>query len=175
MVRMHPTPMHLAAAVLLALLAPSAAAAQIRPDPIASAGARWNPTVAARAGWSVRDASPSLGATLRLPVPLSSLRPALVVGGDVVFQEGVVERQGLVDLTVDVSGGLFAGGGPAVLNTVFESATPRETELGYTLVAGVRGRSDVLSTQVDFRWVRVAGLSPTFLMISLGYPLLGRP
>jgi hypothetical protein len=70
----------------------------------------------------------------------------------------------------------YVGGGPAVMNSVFEDSLERQTKAGFTLVAGIAGgRTGPLTTGFEFRWVRVGGLSPRFLMLTLGYPLLGRP
>ena len=131
----------------------------------------------ARAGWATQDASLSLGLFLRVPIPLPVWGPALVVAGEAVFQDmGLVERQVTIDLTAEVLTGLYAGGGPAVLNTFFEEeAVARETKVGYTLVAGVRGRVGLLASRLEFRWVRVDVRKPRFLMFGLSYPILGRP
>jgi len=137
----------------------------------------WTPTLGARAGWAVKDASPSLGLFLRVPIPLPVLRPTLIVAGDAVLQGGgLVDRQGTIDLTTNLLGGIYVGGGPAVLNTFFgNEAVARETRTGYTLVTGVTGRVGVLVSRFEFRWVRVDVRKPRFLMFGMSYPILGRP
>jgi hypothetical protein len=137
----------------------------------------WTPTVGARAGWAIEDASPSLGLFLRVPIPLPVLGPTLIVAGDAVFQGGgLVDRQGTIDLTTDVLGGLYVGGGPAVLDTFFgNEAVARETKIGYTLVAGASGRVGLLTSHFELRWVRVDVRKPRFLMFGLSYPIFGRP
>ncbi len=161
-----------AAGLALVLVTASPAAAQLGP-PVGFPGARgggWSPVAVVRAGWSLRDSSPSLGGSLRLPIPLP-LRPAIAGGGDFVFQDGLTERQAMVDVTLGLTGGIYAGGGPAWLNSVFENETTRATRLGYTLVAGVGGRAGPVSTELQFRWLRVDGLGPNFLTLGVTYPV----
>ena len=137
----------------------------------------WSPTVGARAGWLTKDQSLSLGAFLRVPIPLLVWAPAVVVAGDALFQDnGLVERQATIDLTAEVLRGLYAGGGPAVLNTFFEEdGATRETKAGYTLVAGLRGRVGLLASSLEVRWVRVDSRRLRSFMFGLSYPILGRP
>ena len=137
----------------------------------------WSPTVGTRAGWATKEQSLSLGVSLRVPIPLPVWGPALVVAGDAVFQEmGLVERQATIDLTAEVLRGLYAGGGPAVLNTFFEEeGVNRETKVGYTLVGGIRGRVGLLASSLEVRWVRVDARKLRFFMFGLSYPILGRP
>jgi hypothetical protein len=160
----------------LALLAPGAALnAQLRPDPVfAPGGARWTPIVGPRFGWSVMESSPVLGAQVRLPLPIPVVRPSITAGGDLVFQSGLREAQGTLDLTTGAFVPLYVGGGPALLNTIFEDAPERQTRTGYSLVAGLRGgRIGPFFAEIEFRWIRVAERKPRFFTISLGYPLLG--
>jgi hypothetical protein len=164
----------LAAGLALALLAPVGASAQLLPPGVGPGGPAFNPIAGARLGWSIRDSSPALGGQLRLALPIPLLRPAVTVGGDVVFQTGLRELQGWADVTTGLLRPLYIGGGPAVLNSVFEDSLERQTKTGYTLVAGIGGgRTGPLVTGFEFRWVRVGGLSPRFLVLTLGYPLLG--
>ena len=169
----------LIATVAVAALAvmPSTTLAQIGgPGPSLTGAGGWTPTVGARTGWATRDHSLSLGVFLRVPIPRLVWRPALVVAGDAVFQDGLVERQATLDLTAEVLRGLYAGGGPAVLNTFFaEETVARETKVGYTLVAGLRGRVGLLASRLEVRWVRVDQRKLRFFMFGLGYPILGRP
>jgi hypothetical protein len=155
----------------LAALTPVGARAQFAPgvgSPVRG------PIVGARLGWSIRDSSPSAGAQLRVPLPIPLLRPAVSIGGDVIFQSGLRELQGTADLTLGLFPPLYVGGGPAVMNTIFDDSFDRLTKTGFTLVAGVGGgRLGPLLTQFEFRWVRVGGLSPRYLTLTLGYPLLG--
>ena len=166
----------LLAAAAATLLAPGTVRAQLRPGPggFGQGGRGWTPIVGPRLGWSIRDSSPSLGARLRVPLPIPIIRPSIAAGGDLVFQSGLHEWQGTGDITLGVFAPLYFGGGPAVLNSVFEDAPGRQTKTGYTVVGGVRrGRTGPLLMELEFRWIRVAELQPRFLMISFGYPLLG--
>lgn len=166
----------LCAALTLAqlALAPAPARAQLLPGPGFGGGPRWTPVAAARLGWSLRDSSPLVGAQLRLPVPIPVLRPSVTFGGDLIFQSGLIERQGTADVTLGVFAPLYVGAGAAVLNSVFEADAPRETKTGFSVVAGLRGgRVGPLSTELEFRWMRVAELRPRYLSFTLGYPLLG--
>ena len=61
-------------------------------------------------------------AELEIPVPIPLLRPVVTPGGDLVFQEGLVERQAMLDVTLGVLRPLYLGGGPAVLSSVFRCA-----------------------------------------------------
>jgi len=133
--------------------------------------------VGARVGWITKDQSPSLGAFLRVPIPLLAWEPAVVVTGDAVFQEnGLIEHQATIDLTAEVLKGLYTGGGPAVLNTFFEEeVVNRETKIGYTLVGGIKGRVGLLASRLEARWVRVDARKLRFFMLGLSYPILGRP
>lgn len=164
----------LAIALAVGLL-PAPTGAQLLPGrgAFVGGGGGWSPILSGRAGWSILDASPSLGAELRLPVPISPLRPAVAIGGDVVFQSGLRERQGMLDVTLGALQPLVLGGGPLVLNSIFhDDPTRRATKAGFTLVAGVRGgRVGPLTSEISFRLVRVEELHPRFLMLTFGYPL----
>lgn len=164
-------------AVAALAVIPSTTLAQIGgPGPSITGAGGWNPTVGARTGWATKDQSLSLGVFLRVPIPRLVWRPALVVAGDAVFQDGLVERQATVDLTAEVLRGIYAGGGPAVLNTFFESeGGTRETKAGYTLVAGLRGRVGLLASRLEVRWVGVGSRKLQFFMFGLSYPILGGP
>lgn len=159
----------------LALAAP--ARAQLIPGPggFGPRAPTLSPIVSARGGWSLRESSPSLGAELRMPIPIPLLRPSIAAGGDVVFRTDLVERQAMAEVTSGIVAPLFVGGGPAVLNSVFPDQTTRSTKTGFTLVAGLRsgGRGPrPLSVDLTFRWLRVEDLHPRFFVLSVGYPLL---
>jgi hypothetical protein len=165
----------LGAVILLALaLLPERAAAQLGGVPgFGGGGPSWSPFVGVRGGWAIKDESPSLGAYLELPIPIPLLRPTLAAGGDLLFQEGLRERLATLDLTVHVQSSLYAGGGPAVMDTYFGASTTREREVGFTLVAGIRGRVGRLSNNLEIRTVRVDSRKPTLIMFGLSYPLFG--
>lgn len=156
--------------LLLALL-PGRAAAQFGMPGRGVIG--WSPQIGGRGGWLFKDDSPSLGAVLVLPVPVPILAPALTAGADVIFQDGLRERLATLDLTVNVIPGLFAGGGPALMDTYFGNATEREKKAGFSLVAGLGsggGRSRV-STQIEIRKLFVDTRKPTTVVLQITYPL----
>jgi hypothetical protein len=148
--------------------------AQLLPGPGFGRPRVGGPVLAARAGWSTRDSAPSLGASLTLGLPVPVIRPALDVGGDFVFHSGLVELQGVADVTSSFLRPLYVGGGPAVLNSVFEDSPDRQTKGGFTVVAGLRGGGvGPFTTDFSFRLVRVAELHPRFFMLAIGYPVFG--
>jgi hypothetical protein len=96
------------------------------------------------------------------------------VGGDFVFHSGLVELQGVADVTSGFLRPIYLGGGPAVLNSVFEDSPERQTKGGFTVVAGLRGGGvGALTTDFSFRLVRVAELHPRYFTLALGYPVFG--
>jgi hypothetical protein len=158
----------------LALLAPRVLPAQLLPDPAGPGGGRWTPILGPRLGWSMLDSSPALGAQIRLPLPIPNVRPSITAGGDVLFQSGLTEAQGTLDVTSSAFVPLYFGGGPALFNTIFEDAPERQTKPGFSLVAGIRGgRIGPLLAELEFRWTRVDERRPRFITIALGYPLMG--
>jgi hypothetical protein len=164
----------LAALVVARLTLAAPLGAQLIPGPVGLSGPRiGGPTIAVRGGWSTRDDSPAVGATLTLGLPVPIIRPSLDVGGDFVFHSGLTELQGVADVTTGILRPLYLGGGPALLNSVFADSPDRQTKGGFTLVAGVRGGAGGLSTDLSFRLVRVDELHPRFFMLAFGYPLFG--
>jgi hypothetical protein len=153
---------------------PATASAQLGP-PGGGIVRGWSPMIAARGGWMLKDQSPSLGAELVVPIPIPLLRGLTVaVSADGLFQNGLVERQAMADATINVFPGLFAGGGPAVMDTYFEdSPNLRDTRNGFTLVAGTRSRMGAVTTTLQARKMWVDSRKPTILMLSIGYPLRG--
>lgn len=139
-------------------------------------GFTWRPSLGVRAGFDYRNQAPSVGALLHLPVP--GLPATVTPGGDLVFQDGLTERQVTVDVTVDI-GGIQLGGGPVALNSVFTDDGERESKAGYTFLAALRGQAGRLGTELEFRWVRVAELDSRFIMLAFtwtpGAPASPRP
>ena len=149
-------------------------AAQFRPGGPPPTSARWNPSVGARTGWITRDADGSLGALLRVPVPVPLVAPALMASGGLIFRAGLTERQSLVELTFDLTRIAYVGAGAAALNSVFEVGTEPETKLGYSIVGGIRGGvSGPVGILLELRWVRVDNQKPSFIMFALTYGLRG--
>jgi hypothetical protein len=163
-------------AVALATLAFAAPLrAQLLPGPgLGSRPRIGGPVIAARVGWSTRDNAPSVGASMTLALPIPIIRPSIDVGGDFVFHSGLTELQGVADVTSGFLRPIYLGGGPAVLNSVFEGSTARQTKAGFTVVAGLRGGfAGPLQTDLSFRLVRVGELHPRYFMLAFGYPLFG--
>ena len=156
-------------ATLLAVLLAAPASAQMRPP--GGGGGGWSPVIGVRAGWSMRDSSPLVGASLRIPLPIPLVRPSLIGSGDLIFQDGLTERLALLDLVVGLAPTVYAGGGPAWLNSVYEVEEPRRTEMGFSLVAGARGRLGPVASEVQFRWLRVDRFKPSFLSLGFTYPV----
>ena len=150
--------------VALALsLAPGLGAQTLEGPGLQPAGLVWRPSLGIRAGLDYRNQAPSVGALLRLPVP--GLPAAVTPGGDLVFQDGLTERQATVDVTVSILG-IEVGGGPVALSSVFTDGGERETKVGYAFLAGLRGRAGRFGTELEFRWVRVDELGPRFIMLA---------
>ena len=149
-------------------------AAQFLPGGPPPTSARWNPSVGARAGWITNDADGSLGALLRVPVPVPLVTPVLMASGDLIFREGLTELQSLVELTFDLARVAYVGAGAAALNSVFEVGAGRETKLGYSIVGGFRrGVSGPVGILIELRLVRVENQKPGFIMFALTYGLRG--
>jgi hypothetical protein len=154
----------------LCAASPSALAAQLG-GPILQqpGGGRWLPSLGIRGGWDYRNSDPSLGAVVRFPIPIPVVPLTVSPGADLVFHDNLTDRQGMVDLTADIFG-LALGGGPIWLNTVFEDdlEAPRETQQGWTALAGFRNRSGQFGLDLDFRWVFVDGIEqPRYLMLAI--------
>ncbi len=144
-------------------------AAQVRPPILQEAGSRWVPSIGVRAGWDYRNSVPSIGALVRFPVPIPSLPLALTAGGDLVFYDRLTERQGTVDITYQMRGGLYLGGGTTALNSIYPDESERETKWGSTFLAGFRGQAGPLDMHLEFRWIRIDVLRPRFMMLALTY------
>lgn len=144
-------------------------AAQVRPPILQEAGSSWVPSIGVRAGWDYRNSVPSIGALVRFPLPIPSLPLALTTGGDLVFYDQLTDRQGTADVTYQMRGGPYLGGGVAALNSIFEDDAPRETRWGYTFLTGVRGQAGPLDMHVELRWIRIDVLRPNFVMLLFTY------
>ena len=160
------------AALCGALPPPLAAQTPGGPILIQQGGRSWLPSVGVRVGLDVRNSDPTVGALLRLPVPIPFVRPAITPGADLVFHDGLTDRQAMVDVTIDLFG-ISVGGGPVWLNSVFDDVQdgelPRETKQGYTLLAGLRGGVGTFGTTLEFRWLFVDELEPRFITLGLTY------
>ncbi len=157
------------AAVAGLLLAAAPAAAQRVPAGPAPA------TLEGRFLWDYQSNTPALGALLRFP--LFGARGDLTAGGEAVFRHGLTELQAHADALVDL-GTLTVGGGPVLLNSVFDPDQPRESRWGYSFVVGLRQLprpGESIGVSLDVRWIYVGDLKPRFFGIGVGIPLFDMP
>jgi hypothetical protein len=152
----------------LCALAPGVAAQAPGGPILQQQGPRWLPTLGVRGGFDYRNSAPTVGATVRLPIPIAVGGPAITPGADFVFQDGLTERQAMVDFTVNLFG-IDVGGGPAWMNSVFgdDLSDPRETRLGWTARAGIRSGAGPFGATIEFRWLVVDEIDPRYIMIGL--------
>jgi hypothetical protein len=156
----------------LCATSPLPLAAQLPRGPVLQEGGRrWLPALGIRGGYDYRNADPSVGALVRFPIPIPVVPLAITPGADLVFHDGLNDRQGTVDLTANLFG-ISVGGGPIWLNTVFDDLQDvelnRETRQGWTVLAGLRSRGGRFGTDVEFRWVLVDGIEqPRYIMLAL--------
>lgn len=135
-------------------------------------------TAGVRAGYDYNSTGSVVGAQIRIPV-LPSGFLELVPNGDVTFLTGLKEYQGGVDAVL-VSGGrrggLYAGGGIAWRNTIYEGPG-RETRTAPTLVVGARSGTlfgGPFGTQIEMRWSFPEGdFKPRALTLGVNFPLWG--
>lgn len=166
--------------LLLTLALPGVVQAQRSPGAGASSPG-WSPAQAGiRVGYDNSAHGTVLGAQLRLPV-IPSGWVEVIPSGDVTFLPGLKEYQFNADAVVVTggrSGGLYAGGGVAVRNTIFGQGGDRETRTGTNLVAGLMTRGLVgdlpLGIQVEARWVFLdADFDPRLFTFGVNLPLWG--
>jgi hypothetical protein len=127
------------------------------------------PSIGVRGGFDYRNSDASVGALLRLPIPLALVPLEVSPGGDLVFHDNLTDRQGMVDLTAQIFG-LSLGGGPLWLNTVYDDEldAPRETRQGWTVVAGLRSRGTPFGADLEFRWVFVEDVeNPRYIALAV--------
>ena len=175
---MRPTPGTLLLALALALpLAPGEARAQGSGQ---TAGQGWAPVaVGIRVGYDSNASASVVGGQIRIPAWPSG-HVELVPNLEVTFLTGVREYQGGVDLVV-VSGGrrggVYAGGGWGVRNTIYEGPG-RDTRGALAVMAGVKTGAlggAPFGTQLEMRWVYPDGpFRPRVLSLGINFPLWGR-
>jgi len=120
-----------------------------------------------------------LGAQLRVPVWPSGY-VEIVPNGSVMFLRGLKEYQFAPDAVVVTGGrrgGLYLGGGPVWLNSIFEGPD-RSTEAGWSFVVGLRTSGAFgapFGTQIQLRQSYVADLRRRrVLSLGINFPLWGR-
>jgi hypothetical protein len=119
-----------------------------------------------------------LGAQMRIPV-IPSGHVKIVPNGAVMFLSGLREYQTALDAVVVTggrSGGLYLGGGPVWLNSIF-TGPDRTTEVGWSFVVGLSlpGVSGVpFGTQLQLRQSYVADLRRRRVFsLGVNFPLWG--
>ena len=175
------------AVALLTLITPLATEGQRR-GPQQPAAASWpSITIGVKAGYDNNANGELLGAQLRVPL-LRSGAVALMPSADVTFLTGLKEYQYAVDALYQLAGrrgGPYLGGGLAFRNTIFgaDPNLPRETRLGYSLVAGATfGGAGSFRPQLEIRWVFISKsdsddfshVNPQVVTFGVNIPLTGR-
>ena len=162
----------------VALMAPGPARAQRRPPPPQSAGSGWAPISAGlRIGYEDKSSSLVFGAGMRIPViPNGSIQ--LLPSADITFVPKLKEYEYNLEAVYvygDRNGGVYAGGGLAWRNTIFDGQSGRQTKQGHTIVVGLvsspNGRAR-LGTQIELRWIFVDPvLKPRVFSFGVNLPL----
>lgn len=170
----------LALAALLIPLLSVPVAAQAPPED-AGGGQTWAPaSVGLRVGYDDNSSGTVAGAQLRVPVvPAGWLE--LVPSADVTFLTGLKEYQANMDAVYvggSRSGGLYAGGGLALRNSIYGEDGERETRTGANLVLGLVTRGVFqglpLGVQVEARWTFLdADFNPRSITLGANVPLWG--
>lgn len=164
---------------LALLLAPAGVDAQRGGGRSQDAGQGWPaPTAGLRVGYDDNSTGTVLGAQFRIAA-LPSGMVELVPNADVTFLPGLKEYQYGVDAVL-VSGGrrggIFAGGGIAWRNTIYEGPG-RETRMAPVLVVGARSSAlfgAPFGTQIEMRWTYPDGVfKPRALTFGVNFPLGG--
>ena len=172
------TTFFLAAMLSACVIAPAPAHGQ---QPGDAAGASW-PAVSAgaRFGYDQSANGEVVGVQVRIPVLRSGILE-VVPNGDVTFLSGLREY----GLNVDAvyvrggrGGGVYAGGGLSLRNSIFgtDPGAERSNELGYGAVFGLKtGITGRIGTQIEFRWIFFTDLDydPRAVTLGVNVPLWG--
>jgi hypothetical protein len=166
----------------LILLAFAAAACEVRaqavPGALPGPGGWAPPSIGVRLGFDNRQREEILGAQVRVPVvPSGALE--LMGSADITFLRGLKEYQYSVEgvyVWDGRAGGLYGGAGLGFRDTLYPDSPDRRTELGYTIVAGIRFPIGLVVPQVEYRWIVIGEAPFTFQNLSIGLNLaLWRP
>ncbi len=173
---------------LLTLITPLATEGQRRRGPQQPAATSWpSITIGAKAGYDNNANGEVLGAQLRVPI-LRSGAVEVMPSADVTFLRGLKEYQYALDalyLVAGRQGGPYIGGGLAFRNTIYgaDPNVPRETRLGYSVVAGATfGGAGSFRPQLEIRWVFISDsglddfspVNPQVVTFGVNIPLTGR-
>lgn len=152
------------------------------PGPQPGGALGWPPIeIGARVGFDSDGFSDAfvVGAQLRVPVWPSG-HVEVVPNGSITFLNQLKEYQfapDLVFVTGGRRGGLYLGGGPVWLNSVFDGPD-RATELGWSFVVGIRSSrvfGGPVGAQIQLRQSYVADLRRRrVLSVGVNFPLWGR-
>lgn len=167
----------LLAVLILGALAPVALEAQRRTSTAAPTGG-WAPmSIGAHVGYDNNSQATILGAQIHAPIVRSGMIE-FMPSGNVTFLTGLKEYQLNLDavwVSGGRNGGLYAGGGVAARNTVYEIGSERETRVGGSGVVGLRsGSGSIAGIQLEARktWLD-ADFSPTAFTIGINISLWG--
>jgi hypothetical protein len=126
-------------------------------------------------GYDDNSSGEVVGAQIRIPI-VRSARFELMPSGDITFLPGLKEYQFNADavfVTGGRRGGLYAGGGLAVRNTLFPGGVGRQTATGWGWVAGIRSSpGSRIGIQLEARQIHVdESLKPRLLTFGVNFPL----
>jgi hypothetical protein len=128
----------------------------------------------ARVGIDYFTDAPVIGLQLHLlpdPWGIFDLMP----NGEFSFRGGGTNWQLNADLAVIPVPGLYAGGGVAFRNTLYDEALGKETRTGYSLFAGIRPRAErgEINPQIEMRWTFVGDfVRPRTITVGANWPLV---
>jgi len=128
-----------------------------------------------RGGYDFEDDQGSAGTQIRIPLVRQL---ALVPSFDVFFGDEGATWQANADAVVrpDALGGVYLGGGMAVLRREFDILDGEETEVGWNLLAGIEaGRvgGSVLRPFAEGRWTGVDDFNGFRLVAGFNVPISG--